>query len=130
MTYNLVRGWAPLRGVLVERNKYIDLPIPELYDLGADPKEERNLAPQQARRLHVLANTLRTLNVAPPNRPGRESADVAAALRSLGYISGSAPEQKSTPRRTTPSASSRSIATCTPRRSSIQDGRSMRRSRC
>src|SRR4051812_5709084 len=31
MTYNLVRGWAPLRGVLQERGKYIDLPIPELY---------------------------------------------------------------------------------------------------
>ena len=49
MTYNLVRGWAPLRGVLVQREKYIDLPIPELYDLAGDPKEERNLAPQQRR---------------------------------------------------------------------------------
>ena len=34
MTYNLVRGWAPLRGVIAERSKYVDLPIPELYDLG------------------------------------------------------------------------------------------------
>ena len=31
----LARGWAPLRGVLVGREKYIDLPIPELYDLSA-----------------------------------------------------------------------------------------------
>ncbi len=94
MTYNLVRGWAPLRGVLVERDKYIDLPIHELYDLGADPKEARNLATQQADRAKVLANTLRTFNVAPPERPGRETADVTAALRSLGYISGSAPGRK------------------------------------
>jgi arylsulfatase A-like enzyme/Tfp pilus assembly protein PilF len=91
MTYNLVRGWAPLRGVLSERNKYIDLPIPELYDLRADPKEAQNLASAQRDRLQVLTNLLRTYNVAPPNRPGQETAEAAAALRSLGYVQGSAP---------------------------------------
>jgi tetratricopeptide (TPR) repeat protein len=91
MTYNLVRGWAPLRGVVSGRNKYIDLPIPELYDLDADPKEQRNLAISQRDRLQVMTNLLRTYNVAPPNRPGQESPDAAAALRSLGYVSGSAP---------------------------------------
>ena len=94
MTYNLVRGWAPLRGVLVKKDKYVDQPIPELYDLAGDPNEERNLAPQQADRVQVLVNVLRTFNVAPPDRPGRESAEVAATLRSLGYVSGSAPERK------------------------------------
>ena len=94
MTYNLVRGWAPLRGVLVQKDKYVDQPIPELYDLAGDPKEERNLAPQRADRVQVLVNVLRTFNVAPPNRPGHESAEVAATLRSLGYVSGSAPERK------------------------------------
>jgi arylsulfatase A-like enzyme/tetratricopeptide (TPR) repeat protein len=91
MTYNLVRGWAPLRGVLVEKNKYINLPIPELYDLVADPKETRNLAGEEAARTAVMLNTLKTYNMAPPGRPGQESADVAATLRSLGYITGSAP---------------------------------------
>jgi arylsulfatase A-like enzyme/Flp pilus assembly protein TadD len=94
MTYNLVRGWAPLRGVLVDRHKYIDQPIPELYDLAGDLKEERNLATQQAHRVQVLVNVLRTFNVAPPDRPGQESAEVSATLRSLGYVSGSAPERK------------------------------------
>jgi arylsulfatase A-like enzyme/Flp pilus assembly protein TadD len=94
MTYHLVRGWAPLRGVLVEREKYIDLPIPELYDLAADPKEARNLATPQGDRTRVLAKTLRTFNVAPPERPGRENADVTAALRSLGYVSGTAAGRK------------------------------------
>ena len=37
MTPTLARGWAPLRGVLVGREKLIDLPIAELYDLSADP---------------------------------------------------------------------------------------------
>ena len=41
---NLARGWAPLRGVLAGREKYVDLPIAELYDLAADPGESRNLA--------------------------------------------------------------------------------------
>ena len=91
MTYNLVRGWAPLRGVLVGHEKYIDLPIPELYDLTTDPSESRNAAARQPQQLLVLSNTLRTYDSAPPQRPGQESADAAAALRSLGYISGSAP---------------------------------------
>jgi arylsulfatase A-like enzyme/tetratricopeptide (TPR) repeat protein len=94
MTYNLVRGWAPLRGVLVQKDKYVDQPIPELYDLTSDPKEARNLAPQRTGRVQVLVNVLRTFNVAPPNRPGHEAAEVAATLRSLGYVSGSAPERK------------------------------------
>lgn len=91
MTYNLVRGWAPLRGVLKERTKYIDLPIPELYDLQADATETNNLAAAQRDRLQVMTNLLRTYNVAPPDRPGQETAEAAAALRSLGYIQGSAP---------------------------------------
>ena len=91
MTYNLVRGWAPVRGVLSGREKYIDVPIPELYDLARDPKESTNLASGERDRLAVLTNLLRTFNVAPPDRPGRESAEAAAALRSLGYVQGSAP---------------------------------------
>jgi hypothetical protein len=95
MTYNLVRGWAPLRGVLVGRDKYIDLPMPELYDLAADPSESRNLAVDARDRMAVLGNVLRGYNTAPPQRPGREAADVAATLRSLGYITGSAPARTS-----------------------------------
>ncbi len=90
MTYNLVRGWAPLRGVIAGRDKFIDLPIPELYELGLDPRESTNRASALSARALVLTNTLRTYDVALPNRPGRESADAAAALRSLGYVSGSA----------------------------------------
>jgi tetratricopeptide (TPR) repeat protein len=94
MTYNLVRGWAPLRGVLVERRKYIDQPIPELYDLAADPAETDNRAAAERDTLQVMGHVLRGYDVAPPARPGRESADVAATLRSLGYISGHAPARR------------------------------------
>jgi tetratricopeptide (TPR) repeat protein len=91
MTYNLVRGWAPLRGVIVEKGKYIDLPMPELYDLAPDPREQENLATRQRDRLEVMANMLRGFDTAPPHRPGQESASARDALRALGYVSGSAP---------------------------------------
>ncbi|MBN2206849.1 MAG: sulfatase, partial [Candidatus Aminicenantes bacterium] len=38
------RGWAPLRGVIQDRKKYIESPIPELYDLDRDFAELENLA--------------------------------------------------------------------------------------
>jgi arylsulfatase A-like enzyme/Flp pilus assembly protein TadD len=87
MTFNLTRGWAPLRGVLVGRDKYIDLPIAELYDLRRDPREQSNLAPVEGDRLPPLRDMLRAFNVAMPNQPLAESAEVSAALRSLGYES-------------------------------------------
>jgi arylsulfatase A-like enzyme/Tfp pilus assembly protein PilF len=90
LSFNLTRGWAPLRGILVERSKYIDLPIPELYELSSDPKETRNLAPTDPARVGSLLAALRAQNTTAPNRPGRESAQTSAALRSLGYVSGSA----------------------------------------
>jgi arylsulfatase A-like enzyme/Tfp pilus assembly protein PilF len=93
MTHNLGRGWAPLRGVLVARDKYVDQPIPELYDLRTDPGELRNAAASNADRRQVLEGVLRTFNTAPADRPGRETAAVAATLRSLGYTSGGAPEK-------------------------------------
>jgi arylsulfatase A-like enzyme/Flp pilus assembly protein TadD len=95
MTYNLVRGWAPLRGVVVGREKYIDLPISELYNLARDPKELANLALTARDRAGVLANVLRGYDTALPNRPGQESAEAVARLKSLGYLSGSAPQKAS-----------------------------------
>ncbi|GMV22497.1 MAG: hypothetical protein AMXMBFR57_24460 [Acidimicrobiia bacterium] len=89
MTTHLARGWAPLRGVLVDRAKYIDLPIPERYDLAGDPAELRNLAASGDRETEVLLNTLRTFDMAPPGQPGEESGAVLERLRALGYIGGS-----------------------------------------
>jgi len=90
MTANLSRGWAPLRGVIAARDKYIDLPIPELYALDADPREERDQTPTRRDRADVLLNTLRGFNVAPPALPGEETSAVRDRLRALGYVGGSA----------------------------------------
>ena len=91
LTYNLVRGWAPLRGVIAGSHKYIDLPIAELYDLHADPAEADNRLSVDRDLGRTLAGVLRSYDVAPPDRPGRETADVIEKMRSLGYLSGSAP---------------------------------------
>ena len=89
MTANLSRGWAPLRGVIVGRDKYIDLPAPELYALAADPREERNLAAAGGGRTEVLLNVLRGYNMAAPALPGEETSAVRDRLRALGYVGGS-----------------------------------------
>ena len=85
----LARGWAPLRGVLLGREKYIDLPITELYDLERDPREQQNLATGRADRVAVLMNLLRGFNMEPPGRPTEEASQARERLRALGYASGS-----------------------------------------
>jgi arylsulfatase A-like enzyme/tetratricopeptide (TPR) repeat protein len=89
MTANISRGWAPLRGVIAGRDKYIDLPIQELYALPSDPREATNLAAARRDRTEVLLNTLKGFNVAPPTLPGEETSAVRDRLRALGYVGGS-----------------------------------------
>jgi choline-sulfatase len=93
MSAMLNRGWAPLQGVVAGREKYIDLPKAELYDLAADPREESNLVDRRADRRRVLEARLRDFHAAPPGERFAESPDVAAKLQSLGYTSGSAPRK-------------------------------------
>ncbi len=87
---SLNRGWAPLVGMIHDGRKYIDLPLPELYDLAADPGEKRNLAESDRRDLFAIRKLL--ADGAPPAKNIKRSVDPAqkAQLMSLGYISGSA----------------------------------------
>ncbi|MGH9421848.1 MAG: sulfatase-like hydrolase/transferase, partial [Thermoanaerobaculia bacterium] len=87
---SLNRGWAPLVGLIHSGRKYIDLPVPELYDLAADPGEKQNLADRDRRDLFAIRKLL--ADNAPPARNVKRSVDPAekAQLMSLGYISGSA----------------------------------------
>ncbi len=104
---NLTRDWAPLTGIVAGRWKYIELPLPELYDLAVDPAEERNLAERDQAHRDALARTLARLTAPGPDRgpdrgqPGGRTGDspgtargqapvvddeAAARLRSLGYV--------------------------------------------
>jgi len=91
----LNRGWAPLRGVIHARFKYVELPIAELYDLAADPGESRNLAAAEPARLEELRGLLASLRQGERGLAReRESAETRARLMALGYLSGSTPEPK------------------------------------
>src|SRR5439155_10052487 len=51
---NLTRDWAPLTGIVHERTKLVDLPLPELYDLAADPGEKQNVYARRQERARDL----------------------------------------------------------------------------
>ena len=91
MAAMLNRGWAPLTGVLANRDKYIGLPIEERYDLARDPGEQTNLAGKAPDRDRVLLATLRAFGAALPGERRSEDPEALARLRALGYVSGSAP---------------------------------------
>ena len=88
------RGWAPLRGMLSGGFKFIDLPLPELYDVARDPGETHNLVDadrDQARKLRAALPAESEFGVAAR---GATTAEEVARLRSLGYLSGSAPRKE------------------------------------
>jgi arylsulfatase A-like enzyme/Tfp pilus assembly protein PilF len=93
MTPMIARGWAPLSGVISGREKYIDLPIEELYDLAADPNEQQNLVAKQPERTRALVAELRSFDAELPGEAREESAEVRERLQALGYVSGSAPRK-------------------------------------
>jgi len=93
MSAMLNRGWAPLQGTLSGREKLVDLPLPELYDLAADPQERTNLIDQRADRRRVLEARLQDFHAALPGERVTESPEMAARLQALGYTSGSAPRK-------------------------------------
>ncbi|MFN8059332.1 MAG: sulfatase-like hydrolase/transferase [Vicinamibacterales bacterium] len=91
---NLTRNWAPLTGLVRGGFKLIDLPVPELYDLGADASETRNLYAHDPERVRRLERELDTI-VRPPEA-GSVDAETAARLKSLGYLTAPAATAKAT----------------------------------
>jgi tetratricopeptide (TPR) repeat protein len=86
-------GWSPLLGARTRAEKYVRAPEPELYDLGADPGELRNLASERAERAAELDRWVEEQvtggrPVAPSFSPDAEE---RAQLEALGYLRGAAP---------------------------------------
>jgi len=86
----LNKGCAPLRGFMEGRRKYIDSPIPEVYDLAKDFDESANLAPSLD--LSLLRKKLQEMEKSlslPMKKEGSQVADrqTLDKLRSLGYVS-------------------------------------------
>jgi arylsulfatase A-like enzyme/Flp pilus assembly protein TadD len=90
MSASLNRGWAPLTGVFAGREKLISLPLPELYDLSIDPREERNLIDEKSDRRRALEARLAAFGSTGPGPRAAESAEALSRLRALGYVSGTA----------------------------------------
>ena len=84
------RGWAPLRGFIQKKKKYIDAPIPELYDIENDFNELNNLA--KGKKIDVYKKQLDRIikdQSNPEIKVQRKTVDREALrkLASLGYIS-------------------------------------------
>jgi arylsulfatase A-like enzyme/Tfp pilus assembly protein PilF len=85
------RGWAPLKGFIHLKRKFIDSPIPEFYDLGEDFDELRNLAEKEkSADLRIQLNKIigeltPTQKIDAAQESDRETRE---KLASLGYISG------------------------------------------
>jgi len=89
-------GWSALRSVTGPRWKFIEAPRPELYDLRKDPNESHNLATDRPEEVALLR---RTLDEEPGPKtpdagtPAAADPELAASLRSLGYLGGSSPRR-------------------------------------
>ncbi len=88
LSATLNRGWAPIRGLIGEQHKYVDLPLPELYDLAHDPGETRNLISATPDVLRRLRRDFEKIPAGSSERSAVGSEE-AVRLRSLGYLTGS-----------------------------------------
>jgi Flp pilus assembly protein TadD len=80
------KGTAPLRGMIDAGKKFLESPIPELFELTSDFAEKANLAPRSDLKpfRSKLAEMMKTSSAAVDrNRPIDREA--LARLRSLGY---------------------------------------------
>ncbi len=84
------RGWAPLRGYILGDRKYMDSPIPEVYDIRKDFGERDNLAAaaELDRYRKGLADLMRAEASPLADTAGQTSdRETREKLRSLGYLS-------------------------------------------
>jgi arylsulfatase A-like enzyme/Tfp pilus assembly protein PilF len=89
------KGWAPLRGFIAGRDKFIDSPIPEHYNLDNDFAELKNLAEKKAmaEAAGQLGQIVRRLSPSDEmKRPERTDREALEKLGSLGYVSASSPQ--------------------------------------
>lgn len=94
LTAYLNRGWAPLYGFIRGDVKYIDQPIPEVYNIKDDPTEEKNLAAQSNVRQMKRDMVKLKLDLKGKYRMERNKqvdADSRSKLKSLGYLSSTTP---------------------------------------
>ncbi len=88
-------GWSELQSVQDGRFKYIRAPRPELYDLGEDGREQRDLARDDGARAAAMDRALalllaRTASASAAKGPQTIDSETEERLAALGYIGGGA----------------------------------------
>ncbi len=92
--YPLRFGWAPIKSVRMNGSKYIEAPHPELYSLGKDPGERKNIYQPWDAELQKLRGILADFRNEVSKNPASEKKATAGAtpastveeLRALGYL--------------------------------------------
>ena len=95
--YNM--GWAPIQGFIHRQEKFIDSPVPEIFDLEQDFGERNNLA--GGKKLEAYRERLETLirrqsseeSLKAEKKLDRETQE---KLRSLGYLASLSGDRKKT----------------------------------
>lgn len=91
------KGWAPIRGYIHKKIKFIESPVPELYDLEQDFAELNNLAAKEKLKAYrkelekIINHQKSPLSAEAERMPDKETVE---RLRSLGYIAGTMEERK------------------------------------
>ncbi len=78
-------GWSELASVIRGDSHYIEGPSPELYDLGKDPAERRDVLSQE-RRTYAALKTEAARFAVPLAAPAEEDPETARQLAALGYL--------------------------------------------
>lgn len=84
------RGWAPLRGYIKNNVKFMDSPIPELYDLKEDFDELKNLSgsvPLETYKKTLEALVENQAYAGPKATEQKADRQTREKLGSLGYLS-------------------------------------------
>jgi arylsulfatase A-like enzyme/Flp pilus assembly protein TadD len=84
---------APHVAVVEQGLKLVATPLPELYDIVADPTESHNLAAERVEDVRRLSERLAAFGFAPPGGGQAQALDpaVKAQLEALGYVDGAMP---------------------------------------
>lgn len=82
-------GWSELTSLVRDRYHYIHAPVPELYDLAADPGEKTNVLTRERRAYAAMRQSLQGME-REIQAPAAVDPETARQLAALGYAAGAA----------------------------------------
>ncbi|MGZ4809806.1 MAG: sulfatase-like hydrolase/transferase, partial [Thermoanaerobaculia bacterium] len=83
-------GWSDLHSLIDGKHHYIRAPIPELYDLGSDLAERRNIIDEDRRDNTAMRSAIEPF-IRQASAPAAIDPEEASKLAALGYIVSTVP---------------------------------------